>query len=64
MTDLQFLVVIMLTICAASWLIYNVSAFVWLFRNRMIGRVNFEWPFFVFTPLSIGWLVGMWWMFL
>ena len=64
MTDLQFVVVIMLTVCAASWLFYTIFAFIWLFRNRMLGQVNFEWPFFVFTPLSIGWLAGMWWMFL
>ena len=63
MTNLELALTIILTIILTTgstfWLVYLVFAFGYLIKNKLMNRVTIQWPVFVFTPLSVGWMIYM-----
>jgi len=59
MTNLELALTIILTTGSTFWLVYLVFAFGYIIKNKLMNRVTIQWPVFVFTPPSVGWMIYM-----
>ena len=62
MTNLELAVTIILTTGSVFWLLYLASILTWIAFNWQWVKhlsLSIEWPVFVFTPPSIGWMIYM-----
>lgn len=62
MTNLELAVTIIATSLSVFWMAWVIGALIWITINWQRLKhlqITIEWPMFVFTPMSIGWLIFM-----